>query len=213
LRGPRLAPDRADRLDAISLDASQAGEIVSVLSEAFHEYPVMRFVLGGGPGYDRRLAILVGLVVASRIHRAEPMLGIRDDGGILVGAAVVSISSRVAPPDLGAVREQTWHQLGDDALRRYEIYGNACQPLTPTVHHHHLNMIGVRRSHAGTGLGRRLLEAVHQVARQDPDSAGVSLSTEVPQNVELYRHFGYQLLGQASVAEGVETWGMFRPVE
>ena len=74
-------------------------------------------------------------------------------------------------------------------------------------------MIGVRRALAGTGLGRGLLEAVHQVAAEARESKGVSLSTEVPRNVELYRHFGYQLIGQATVAEGVETWGMFRPAK
>jgi hypothetical protein len=35
-------------------------------------------------------------------------------------------------------------------------------------------MIGVRRSHVGRGLGRKLLEAVHQMSDADDGSTGVS---------------------------------------
>jgi hypothetical protein len=44
----------------------------------------------------------------------------------------------------------------------------------------------------------------------DPGSAGVSLSTEVRRNVDLYRHFGYEVTGEARVSEELMTWGMFR---
>jgi ribosomal protein S18 acetylase RimI-like enzyme len=73
-------------------------------------------------------------------------------------------------------------------------------------------MIGVRRAYAGTGLGRRLLESVRRLSEEDPQSAGVSLTTENPRNVELYRHFGYEVVGHASVGPGLETWGMFLPI-
>jgi GNAT superfamily N-acetyltransferase len=194
------------------LTPADTDAIVSVLADAFYDYPVMRFVLGPAPDYDRRLPILVGLFVAGRVLRGEPLLGVRDDAGALIGAAIMSIASgQETPAALVAKREATWTALGDDARLRYEAYGNACQPFNPQAYHHHLNMIGVRRSHAGTGLGRLLLEAVQDVARADSASAGVSLSTENPKNVELYRHFGYQVLGQANVAGRFETWGMFRP--
>jgi hypothetical protein len=55
-----------------------------------------------------------------------------------------------------------------------------------------------------------LLEEVARLAEADGDSAGVSLSTENSRNVELYRHFGYRVVGEAEVAEGLVTWGMMR---
>ena len=197
-------------LRSVRLDRNDAGEIVAVLAEAFYHYPVMQFVLGAGAEYDRRLSVFVNLVVQSRLLREEPMLGVRDSSGALVGAAVVSLTNREAPGELVVFREQVWQDLGQDARSRYTAYGTACEPLMPTAYHHHLNMIGVRRSQAGTGLGRRLLEAVHEVAQMDRGSAGVSLSTEVRRNVDLYRHFGYEVTGEARVSEGLMTWGMFR---
>jgi GNAT superfamily N-acetyltransferase len=71
-------------------------------------------------------------------------------------------------------------------------------------------MIGVRRAWAGTGLGRRLLDGVRAVAEADPASAGVLLATERRENVEWYRRFGYQVIGNATVAGQFETWVMFR---
>jgi hypothetical protein len=52
--------------------------------------------------------------------------------------------------------------------------------------------------------------AVHDLAQADSQSAGVTLTTESPQNVALYRHFGYRVLGHARVSDELETWTFFR---
>ena len=193
------------------LTAAHTDEIVTVLCDAFRDYPVMRFVVGPAADYDRGLRTLVDLFVAGRVLRGEPLLGIPGNDGSLVGAAIMSISSgQAVPAALVAKRELTWSELGDDARQRYEMYSAATASFNPGAYHHHLNMIGVRRSRGGTGQGRLLLEAVQEVAQKDSRSAGVSLSTESSRNVDLYRHFGYRVLGQANVGGDFETWGMFR---
>jgi GNAT superfamily N-acetyltransferase len=63
---------------------------------------------------------------------------------------------------------------------RYEAFGAATQSYAVAAPHHHLNMIGVRRSHAGRGLARLLLYHVHALAEADAGSAGVTLSTATP---------------------------------
>ena len=72
-------------------------------------------------------------------------------------------------------------------------------------------MIAVRRSHSGRGFARQLLGGVHDLAQRDPDSSGVTLSTEDPKNLPLYHKFGYRLLGHTRVADELETWAFFRP--
>ena len=74
----------------------------------------------------------------------------------------------------------------------------------------HLHMIGVRTAHQGNGLGRLLLDRVHEHSRSDPASEGVSLTTEDPRNVPLYLKMGYEVVGHAEVVSGFETWGFFR---
>ena len=198
------------------LSMGHVGEIVSVLADAFHDYPVMRNVLGADGlrdenRYDERLHRLVELFVSGRAYRAEPMLGLRDDSGRLIGTAIMSLPTAQDPPAaLMALRESIWGELGADARARYEAYASAAGRSLPALPHHHLNMIGVRRSVQGRGLARPLLAAVHDLAAGDERSAGVSLATERAENVELYEHFGYRVLGHARVGPNLETWGMFR---
>lgn len=194
------------------LSSAQAEDAVAVLCDAFQDYPVMRYVLGSRDGYDRRLHTLIGFFVSARVYRDEPVLGIRDRDGTLSGAAVVSLPNHGDAPEAQVVRrEQVWAELGGAERARYEAYGAACAQFTVDRPNYHLNMIGVRRSHAGGGLARKLLEAVHQISDSDDRSCGVTLSTETRQNLPFYEHFGYQHLGHAQVGKGLETWAFFRP--
>ena len=74
-----------------------------------------------------------------------------------------------------------------------------------------MELIGVRRAAKGKGVGRRLLEHVHLMSREDSGSQGVTLTTEDEDNVSLYQHFVYEMVGDATVGCGLQTWGFFRP--
>src|SRR6185295_20145223 len=146
-------------------------EIVSVLADAFHDYPVMRNVLGpdapgAGAPYNVRLHRLVQLFVSARAYRNEPLMGVRDDAGVLQASAVMSLPLSPAhpPPAFIALRESIWAELGAEARSRYDAYMSAGQFFTGLAPHYHLNMIGVRRAQQRLGLGRELLGAVHRVA-------------------------------------------------
>ena len=103
-----------------------------------------------------------------------------------------------------------WSELGKAARERYEKLGEIWQQFTIPDSHYHLNMIGVSRSHNGSGLGRLLLDAVHELSRDEPNSIGVSLTTEDPANVSLYEYFGYEIVGSAMFSPSYETWSFFR---
>ncbi len=192
------------------LGASDADGVTEVLTESFRDYPVMRHVISAHPDYDARLQALVRFFVAVREHRDEILLGIRD-GRALVAAALVSYPHRgPSPAAVEPIRDATWARLGADARARYERFGAATAPLIADDPHLHLNMIGVRRAAQGTGLGGRLLDAVHALSAADETSSGVSLTTEHEPNVALYRRHGYELVGTATVDDAFTTWSMFR---
>ncbi len=196
----------------VRLSPADVPEIVAVFSDAFRDYPVMRNVLGSASPYDQRLDRLVELFVSGRAHRNEPMLGIRDATGMLVAAATMTLPAVQDPPaTFVALRESIWTELGAPARAAYEAFVAATQQFPIPPPHYHLNMIGVRRSHQGSGRARTLLDAVHALSDAAGESSGVSLTTEVPANVELYRHFGYHVVGHARVAADLETWVLFRP--
>lgn len=187
---------------------------VDVLCEAFADYPVMRYVIRAeGDEYRRRLETLIRFFVTARVLRDEPILTIPEKGGAAACAIVTLPGNRPSPPALGEHRQRVWADLGPQARARYEAFGAAYASLAIEEPHHHLNMIGVRADRRGEGLGGRLMDAVHRLAREDPGSAGVTLTTEDPANLPFYRHFGYRCLGSVRIDEGLESWTLFRPRE
>lgn len=192
------------------LSADDAAEVVSVLSESFSDYPVLRFVLGSEGDYSTRLETLVTFFVMARVLRDDVLLGVRESSGLTAAALVSYLRGGAGPPELDALREQTWAKLGDAARSRYEAFGAATSQFAVEAGHIHLNMIGVRPSAQGQGLGRMVLEAVHDLSVADGSSTGVTLTTEVESNVSLYEHFGYRVIGSAEVDSAFTTWAMFR---
>lgn len=202
-------------LTAVRLSPDRAGDIVDVMADGFFGYPVMRWVAdtGGGaedlPARERRL---VNLFVTRRIMRGGPAFGVFN-GDQLAGAAIVTLPHEPEPPpEVAVLTDETWWALGEEARLRYEAYASAANLFEPIGPHHHLNMIAVRPAFAGQGFARPLLEAVRAMAEADPGSAGVSLTTEKPRNVELYRHFGFEVLAEAAPCDAFKTWGMFQRI-
>lgn len=198
-------------LTATVLPPDRRLDVIDVLADAFHDYPVMRWIVGPDGDVPARIRRLIDLFVSRRVVRGGPMFGIFD-GRRLVGAAVMTLPVEPeSPAVLAALADEAWRDLGDPARIRYVTYVDVTAPFFAAVgRHHHLNMIGIRPSHAGQGLARPLLEAVHQLADADAESVGVSLTTERLRNVQLYEHLGYRIVAHQPVGDGLETWGLVR---
>ena len=195
----------------IRISAERAPEAVAAFCDSFHDYPVMRYVVGeAGKEYDARLHAVVDMFVSARVLLGHTIFAIEDAGRVVAVATTTPTGERQTHPDFPARREAVWKILGDNAKARYEGLVEIWERFNVPALHLHLNMLGVRRSHAGRGLGRRLLDEVHAMSRRDPESTGVTLSTEDPKNVPLYQHVGYEVIGHARVTDDLETWSFFR---
>jgi GNAT superfamily N-acetyltransferase len=182
---------------------------VEILADAFGGYPVMRHILHGSGDFAGDLEVLLRFFASARFLREEPVLGaVLEDG--LTGVALVSFPDAASPPALARYRADVWQSLGAAAEDRYEKFGEATAPFFRGLASIHLNMIGVRTGAQGRGAGRALLEAVTDLARGREGTVGVTLTTEVRSNVDLYVKFGYEVIGHARVAPDLETWGMLR---
>jgi ribosomal protein S18 acetylase RimI-like enzyme len=187
-----------------------ADDAVRVLCEAFADYPVTRYILGRGDGYPERLRTLIGFFHGARVLQDDPILGI-SEGRELIAVAVCTLPGGVPPPELDLLRDRTWAALGPDAQARFDDCVRAWESTGVDEPNIHVNMLAVLPERQGRGLARALLERVHAMSRERADSRGVTLSTESERNVALYRHMGYRIVGQATIAPGVETWDFFRP--
>ena len=99
--------------------SSKTEATVSVIAEAFHDYPVMRFVLGSPDDYDEQLRTLIHFFVMARVHRDEVMLGIDGDGGL---AAAATAPVRRRPPPRTA-RRARWSYFKS----RLRLNGRGCR--------------------------------------------------------------------------------------
>ena len=196
----------------IAIPRDETPAVVAVLCDAFSDYPVMRHVLADSEGdYADNLNTLIGFFVGARVWRGEPVIGIEESGTLTATAILTPPGQRQPPRELLEQRERVWRQLGPEARARYEYLGNVWPKVGVTEPNLHLNMIGIRRDRAGRGLGRALLDAIHAMSERDPDSTGVSLTTETAANVPFYEHCGYDTVGHEQIVDGLETWGFFRP--
>ena len=206
-----MTPKGIDQPTVFEVGADRAGEVTHVLCEAFHNYPVMRYIVGADvEAYDDKLHALVDFFVQARYLDGSPVLAIESNGVMAAAATLTAPHPREAPAELSRIREAVWAKLGAPARERYAGLCDIWGRFWLHEPHYHLNMIGVLPSHQGRGLSRILLDFVHAVSRQHPESRGVSLTTEVPENVRLYEHFGYHVKDREAVTLDFDTWGLFR---
>jgi GNAT superfamily N-acetyltransferase len=195
----------------VRLDRERFDDVVETLCEAFHEYPVMRYVLqDAGDEYDARLSRLIGYFTECRFTRNWPVLGVIDRGQLLAAANINPPQPAPPSPSLEQRYRQLRQQLGQPAIDRFDAFADAADPLKPDAPHYYLGMIGVRQRAQGRGYARLVLDQLHEMSTRDPGSSGVVLTTETPENLPLYEHFGYRVLGHARVG-ALQTWTLFRP--
>ena len=196
------------------LVAADADEAAAVLAEAFRTYPTTAwFFDGDAVAREDALAALVRFFVTARLLRGEPVLGVRHDARLVAVALVSDPAGGGSPPELAQEREALWARVGQAARGRYEAYGAAVAPLLEEPGSLHVNLVGVHPSGRGRGLARRLFDHVHALAATISSGRGVSLTTEDPANVALYRHLGYEITGSVDVASGITAWALRRPVD
>ena len=191
---------RADRADA-----------VEVLADAFHDYPVMRFVLrDAGHRYEEHLRALVGFFCDKRLARAWPLLGVRGEHG-LVGVAGVDLpEAGPGPPAVRHASERIARNIGVRGWERLQRYETESDLDAAAESHVFLGIVGVAGAAQGQGVARLLLDTVHALSAQTAGSTGVCLNTEDRTNVEMYERFGYRVIGDRDVGD-LHTWCMFRP--
>jgi hypothetical protein len=186
-------------------------DIVDVLCDSFFDYPVMRFVIGSEINYSQKLRILINFFVMARIIREEIILGIGDRPNIDGVALISNPNNSLNPQELKDLKDQVWLELGTQSRSNYQKFSDVCAQFQINVPHIHLNMIGIKNSAQGNGLGRKLIEQVHLLSLNDANSTGVTLTTEDPTKVPFYEYLGYNIIGQSIVAPQLKTWSFFRP--
>lgn len=194
----------------VEVPEERLDEVIGVLAGAFRDYEAMQYMLGEpGPDYWARLRTLVGLFAGSRVAVGTPILGAAGpQKPELVAAALVDPPFQ---PPRSVVADVT-RLLGPHVARRLRRFGAALAPLEPEFGFYYLGMIGVTDGYRGKGYARQIIEGVTEASFSDNKSRGVLLTTEHQPNISFYNSAGFEVLGEATTADGgLRSWTMFRP--
>jgi GNAT superfamily N-acetyltransferase len=182
----------------------------STLGKAFHDDPVMRWVVPCATARARALTPLFAALV-----RHHYLAG----GGVEVAETDIGIGAAAlwAPPgrwhesrlEMLRMAPSLWWTLRG-SRRAFQTVLQAVERVHPEEHHWYLGMIGSDPEVRGKGLAHALLRS--RLDRCDTSGTPAYLESSNPDNVPYYQRFGFQVRGEiCSPIGGPSLWAMWRP--
>lgn len=199
-----------------ALGADDRSAFVAVMSAAFARDPWIEVALGiadAPASSNRRAAFASFMFDHNRLLGGQP-LGLFDGDRLIacalleppasrwrIGLGMLASLLRFAPIAL---------RLGARRTARLNAYMLRTRAVAPKAPHHYLAMIGVAPDAQRRGWGKRLMHEVIARADRVPVSLGLALDTENPDNVPLYRRWGFAVTATVEL-DGARATAMFRP--
>jgi ribosomal protein S18 acetylase RimI-like enzyme len=146
------------------------------------------------------------------IEMKLPMFGTLQNFRITGVACLAVPEKKDRPESLIEADREFVSFMGPDSFERVKRYMNLSKKYSPEGLHHYLAGLGVHPDFQKQGFGRLLLDEVYKIAESHQTSTGIYLETATMKNVEMYKHFGYNLLGMEKLDGIVDVWYLFKPV-
>ena len=187
---------------------------IDVLTRAFLDYPLMRYVYAvSACDYGRSVRGLMRFACEVRFLLGHWLLGCLDGSGDLVGVAGLSRPGRPQWPDaLEQVYAELCALVGPASTQRLEDASELADAGRPETLHHQLGIIGIDPQAQGSGYGGLMLREVAEMVDGDPSSTGCWLDTETQANVDWYLRHGFRVRARHEIGP-VTVWGMWRERE
>ena len=198
----------------ISITKDNLEEATEVLTRAFEDDPVVRYFLSGHEkDYPEGVHKLFGYQCLMYIEMELPIFGTVRNNRITGIACLSGPEKKIRPDSLFEADKEFEAFMGPNSFGRIKRYMKLNKKHTPEGLHHYLAGLGIHPDFQGQGFGRLLLDKVHEITESHQTSTGIYLETAKLKNVELYKHFGYNLLATEKLDGIVDKWYMFRPVK
>jgi ribosomal protein S18 acetylase RimI-like enzyme len=174
---------------------------IATLTLAFSADPVMRWLWPDAHRYLTYWPSFVGAMGGQAFGRASAhVLG--------EGRGVALWLPPGVGPDHAALGSLMVESLEAETLGQVGAISEQMARFHPTIEHWYLAFLGVDPSAQGGGLGSGLL--AHGLAACDRDGLPAYLEASSPRNRDLYRRFGFQVVGVIQAGPSPPIWAMFR---
>ncbi|MEU3114314.1 GNAT family N-acetyltransferase [Micromonospora chalcea] len=171
------------------------GSVVTSLVAAFTKDPVLRHLFPDEATYARYAAVFFGHLFDKRVHK-ETIWTIGHGASVAIWEPPASGST---PPD-----DDLAAQLPADVLHRVRAYDEAVHAALPSAPFWYLGVLGTHPDHAGRRWGHAVMRM--GLDRAAADGLPAILETSNPDNVEVYRRAGWEVVH--AFAEPLPTWVM-----
>jgi GNAT superfamily N-acetyltransferase len=187
------------------LTAADDVAVAAVLARAFHDDPVMAFILRDPSSRLRRLASMFRVMMGSYRRHGGDLLATTD-------LAAVSLWHppdrwRTPPAELVRTGPAMLRAMGTSALRGVRVL-DFIERHHPAEPHWHLGVLGTDPPAQGRGHGGRVLQPV--LDRCDAEGLPAYLESSKDRNVPYYRRFGFEVTEELTVPGGPTVWAMWR---
>jgi len=99
---------------------------------------------------------------------------------------------------------------GFEGTRRFVQYFNEVQESLPAKNHRMVSLIGIHPDFQKQGLGKLLLETIHDVTDNDQNSIGLFLDTGNNRYLEFYKSLSYEIFTELPLGN-MQEFVLFRP--
>lgn len=200
-------------VDVIQLDERADRQARSLLYQSYRHEPTFQYLLDAHrPGYKQRIRATIRELIRLHFERGEVALGVvdRKERRILGVAFVSDVGLKMDISKQFRWRLKMTLTAGFEGTRRFIQYYNDVQNSLPPKNHRMVSLIGIHPEFQKQGLGRVLMEAVHEMTDHDQHSIGLFLDTGNNRYLEFYRSLGYQRFADIPVGE-LKEYVLFRP--
>ena len=190
------------------LDTKDTEKAIEILFAAFEQDPLMRYFFGNE---YQNLAKHLMQYICNLTAISDSLLWGAFIEGELKGVAMITPAEIVErnKQEIAQIEEQLAVAVGA-AIARIERYLQVKEANKPKQPHFYLDVLGVSPESQGQGVGKALIEKLHQMSEESTQSCGVALDTENERNLDFYCGLGYSVSTTTDLDE-VKIWSMFRP--
>ncbi|MEJ2063255.1 MAG: GNAT family N-acetyltransferase [Reinekea sp.] len=200
-------------MEIVRIDERFSRQARSLLYHSYKDEPTFQYLLDGHrPGYKQRIRATIRELIRLNINRDEFVFGVmHKKEQRLLGVAF--FSDLEIKMDIS--RQFLWRMkmmltTGFEGTRRFVRYFTEVQESLPAKNHRMVSLIGIHPDFQKQGLGKMLLEKIHELTDQDQNSIGLFLDTGNNRYLEFYRSLGYEVYTEIPLGV-LKEYVLFRP--
>jgi len=200
-------------VDVVRIDERFARQARSLLYHSYKDEPTFKYLLDAHrPAYKQRIRATIRELIRLHMDRGEFVFGvIHKKQQRLLGVAF--FSDLQLKMDIS--KQLLWRMkmiltAGFEGTRRFVQYFNEVQESLPAKNHRMVSLIGIHPDFQKQGLGKLLLETIHDVTDNDQNSIGLFLDTGNNRYLEFYKSLSYEIFTELPLGN-MQEFVLFRP--